>query len=48
VLPSVHPELGLTNMFDYSWFIVIVALGAAIGFVFLSFIEKAFIKRLSN
>ena len=35
-------------MFDYSWFIVIVALGAAIGFVFLSFIEKAFIKKGLN
>ena len=48
VLPSIHPELGLTDMYDYSWFIVIVALGTTIGFMFLSFIEKVFIKKGLN
>lgn len=45
LLPSVHPELGFTNMYDYSWFVVVVALGTTIGFVILSFVEKALIKR---
>ena len=48
VLPSIHPELGLTDMYDYSWFVVIVALGTTIGFIFLSFIEKVFIKKGLN
>jgi dolichyl-phosphooligosaccharide-protein glycotransferase len=45
LVPTVHPELGLTNMYDYSWFIVVVALGMTISFVFLSFVEKALIKK---
>ena len=45
ILPSVHPELGLTNVYDYSWFTVIVALGVMIGFAAMSYVEKAFRKR---
>ena len=45
ILPSVHPELGLANVFDYSWFTVIVALGVVISFVAMSYVEKAFKKR---
>ena len=47
LLPSVHPELGL-DMYNYSWFTVLVALGTMVGFVVLSFIEKAFIKKGLN
>ncbi len=35
-------------MYDYSWFPVVVALGMMIGFEFLSFVEKVFIKKRLN
>ncbi|RPJ79769.1 MAG: oligosaccharyl transferase, archaeosortase A system-associated [Alphaproteobacteria bacterium] len=44
LLPSVHPELGF-SIVDYSWFTVAVALGVMIGFVALSLIEKAFVRK---
>jgi dolichyl-diphosphooligosaccharide--protein glycosyltransferase len=47
LLPSVHPELGL-DMYNYSWFTILVALGTMGGFVVLSFIEKAFLKKRLN
>jgi dolichyl-diphosphooligosaccharide--protein glycosyltransferase len=47
LLPSVHPEIGL-DMYAYSWFTVVVAMGTLISFVVLSFIERAFIKKRLN
>jgi len=39
LLPSVHPEIGF-DIYDYSWYPVVVALGAMLSFVVLSLIEK--------
>jgi len=47
LLPSVHPEIGF-DMYAYSWFTVVVAIGTSIGFVVLSFIERAFVKKGLN
>jgi len=47
LLPFVHPQIGF-DIYNYSWFPVVVALGTVVGFAFLSFIEKAFIKKELN
>ena len=44
ILPFVHPDMGF-SMYTYSWFHVVTAFGAMIGFVFLSFIEREFNRR---
>ncbi|KKH47438.1 oligosaccharyl transferase, archaeosortase A system-associated [Methanosarcina sp. 1.H.A.2.2] len=44
ILPFVHPEMGF-SMYYYSWFHVITAFGAVVGFAALSFIEREFKKR---
>ena len=44
VLPFVHPDMGF-SMYYYSWFHVVTAFGAMIGFVFLSLIEREFNRR---
>jgi dolichyl-diphosphooligosaccharide--protein glycosyltransferase len=44
ILPFVHPEMGFSMVY-YSWFNVATALGAMIGFVFLSFVEREFNRR---
>ena len=45
LLPALHPELGLTDMYGYSLFPSVVALGVVISFAFLSFIEKMIHKK---
>ncbi|AKB42962.1 oligosaccharyl transferase, archaeosortase A system-associated [Methanosarcina vacuolata] len=41
ILPFVHPDMGF-SLYYYSWFHVVTALGAMVGFVALSFIEREF------
>ena len=47
LLPSVHPEIGF-DIYNYSWYPVVVALGAMISFVVLSLIEKVLIHMRLN
>jgi dolichyl-diphosphooligosaccharide--protein glycosyltransferase len=44
ILPFVHPEMGF-GMYYYSWFHVVIALGAIVGFAVLSYVEKEFKRR---
>lgn len=47
LLPAVRPEMGF-DMYEVSWFVVVVTFGSMITFVSLSFIEKLFNKRKIN
>ena len=43
LLPSVHPGIGF-DIYDYSWYPVVIVLGVMLGFVILSLIEKVIIQ----
>jgi dolichyl-diphosphooligosaccharide--protein glycosyltransferase len=44
ILPFIHPDMGF-SMYYYTWFHVVTAIGAMVGFAALSFIQREFKKR---